>query len=369
MEKEAVTFTRNDTKVIKAIAIVLMFIHHLFFFPERIAEDITYIPLFSFGGNTIEYLIGQFGKICVMLFVFLSGYGTFWVCKDQSMRKISKVIAQKCKKLYFVYWQVFLIFIPICLLAGAETVPLDFEQFLWNFSGLKITYNGEWWFFTPFVVLLVAFPLIYRLSEKFQNVFTEFVTICAVNTFVVFVLPKLTKYQWGASLSNSLVYDLFVQGMRLLPGFLMGCMFAKHDLLSKIKRKFSGNILWCAVSLMLLFAVFYMRRKTNDNYDFVYAPLFTASVAVLLNNQAGAVIKRPLLWIGNESTIMWLTHSFYCYILCQRLIYLPRFAPLIVLWLLLISFVTAKAIKMIYKYLGKGYLKIQKIFIIKSKEL
>ena len=53
--------TLDETWVIKAIAIIAMLVHHLFYeHPE-------------FGGTIVN--IGMSGKICVALFVFLSGYG------------------------------------------------------------------------------------------------------------------------------------------------------------------------------------------------------------------------------------------------------------------------------------------------------
>ena len=70
-------FTRDDTKVIKGIAIVLMLYHHLFYFPQRISDSIQYIPVLTYHNISSAYLLGEFGKICVALFLFLGGYGTF----------------------------------------------------------------------------------------------------------------------------------------------------------------------------------------------------------------------------------------------------------------------------------------------------
>ena len=44
--------TRDKSLYIKAFAIILMLIHHLFTFPNRLPEG-GYIPLFSFQGLTI----------------------------------------------------------------------------------------------------------------------------------------------------------------------------------------------------------------------------------------------------------------------------------------------------------------------------
>ena len=75
------SFEKKDTKIIKGIAIILMLYHHLFAFPERINE--TYISLFSIHQKTISFLIGDFGKLCVAIFIFLGGYGTYITYKEK----------------------------------------------------------------------------------------------------------------------------------------------------------------------------------------------------------------------------------------------------------------------------------------------
>ena len=81
-----ITFTKEDTLIIKAVSVLLMFFHHLFAQPDRLENGITYIPLFYIGTEAVETYIGIFGKLCVALFLFLGGYGTFLSCKESSSR-------------------------------------------------------------------------------------------------------------------------------------------------------------------------------------------------------------------------------------------------------------------------------------------
>lgn len=68
------TFSKEDTKCMKALAVILMLIHHLWGFPGRI-EGLKY---FSGGGcEDFTLFIGLFGKICVSFFLFLGGYGLY----------------------------------------------------------------------------------------------------------------------------------------------------------------------------------------------------------------------------------------------------------------------------------------------------
>ena len=49
---------KSNTLVIKGIAIIMMVVHHLFGFTDRINE--TYISLYELDGIPIEYFIDSF---------------------------------------------------------------------------------------------------------------------------------------------------------------------------------------------------------------------------------------------------------------------------------------------------------------------
>ena len=51
--------------------------------------------------------------------------------------------------------------------------------------------------------------------------------------------------------------------------------------------------------------------------------------------------------------MMWLTHTFFCYYWLQRLVYLPRYSPLIFLWLTALSYGSAKLIRLIYRLIAR----------------
>ena len=87
MNKEF-SFTKNHTEILKGVAILLMLFHHLFAFPEWYVEGVSYIGI-PLRANTLEYVIGQFGHICVAVFAFLTGYGMFFSYKSGSIIKKS----------------------------------------------------------------------------------------------------------------------------------------------------------------------------------------------------------------------------------------------------------------------------------------
>ena len=80
-----VEFTRKDTRIIKGAAICLMLWHHLFAFPERVTEGV-FRSLLYFNDTNLSVCIGAFGRICVAVFTFLSGYGWYMASRPKEMR-------------------------------------------------------------------------------------------------------------------------------------------------------------------------------------------------------------------------------------------------------------------------------------------
>ena len=108
------TFSRQDTKLMKGVAIFLMLMHHLWAFPERIAGGELWHVLNICGESSLAYF-GSFGKICVSFFFFLGGYGVYLTTCSKKYDLIAKI-----KGLYLAYWKVFVIFIPLAFLFCAH---------------------------------------------------------------------------------------------------------------------------------------------------------------------------------------------------------------------------------------------------------
>ena len=72
----------DDTKIMKGIAIICMLMHHLWFFPTRIAGG-PLESLFTIFNMPATTYLGLFGKICVPMFFFFGGYGVYKSCYGQ----------------------------------------------------------------------------------------------------------------------------------------------------------------------------------------------------------------------------------------------------------------------------------------------
>ena len=153
------TFSRDDTKLMKGAAIVLMLMHHLWGFPGRIAGGELWHVLSICGESSLTYF-GSFGKICVSFFFFLGGYGVYLSTHSKRYDLIAKL-----KGLYLSYWKVFVIFIPLAFFFCAHqptycdeaeicTRYAEFsrQECFNNFIGFSTSYNSEWWFLNSYIV-------------------------------------------------------------------------------------------------------------------------------------------------------------------------------------------------------------------------
>lgn len=298
-ERWFMSFSTKDTKVVKGIAILLMIYHHLFAFPDRMPENISIISLFSINGYSIAYWIGNFGKLCVTLFIFLGGYGTYISAANTSETE-NVFIAKKLKKLYFAYWKVFVIFIPLCMLLNINGVVKNLEVFIWNFIGINISYNGEWWFFTPYVFLMILFPVVKRILSTKNIFWQDILVVLFLDSIIRYIIPVFGNYDWGINLNNSLFWVKFIQALDLLPGFLMGCICAKYNVLSRIQEKYRSSNINTILALGVMLIIFYMRKKTGIIYDFIYAPIFTISSVIFLKNKFLCFFYKLFEKIGKE---------------------------------------------------------------------
>ncbi len=147
---KTLSLDKNCSTMIKGIAVLLMILHHLWGFPDRVPE--LQLP-------NAYVQIGSAGKICVSIFMFLSGYGLYANYLRQGQAHIWKRIWNVYKR----YWQVFLVFVPIGYIMGLH---LDIQEAIGNLICLSCSYNHEWWFLATYIELLLVFALIMKIADQ-----------------------------------------------------------------------------------------------------------------------------------------------------------------------------------------------------------
>lgn len=157
------SLTKQDTAVMKGIAICAMLCHHLYTCPENIGDGIEpYTGVLAW--------LGVLGKVCVALFLFCSGYGLAANYQPMSFMEDVKFIGRRLVKFYLNYWVIFIIFVPITIFVFHRPLSAAYgENYVWWHLILDIfglqgwhSYNVTWWFNSLIIVLYVLFPLLYR---------------------------------------------------------------------------------------------------------------------------------------------------------------------------------------------------------------
>lgn len=164
------SLTIDDTLFLKGVAIVLMLLHHLFYVRQELYDDIH-----LFGHHYLVNEIGQFGKVCVAIFVFLSGYG-LQIVDSKRHESLKHYYVHRYVKLYTNYWLIWLLFVPISVLYFGRTFQdayggMGFAKFFLDLFGLlnvfgQYGYNPTWWFYSTIILLYLTYPLLKKWNRN-----------------------------------------------------------------------------------------------------------------------------------------------------------------------------------------------------------
>lgn len=353
--QEQIAFSRGDTKAVKGIAVLLMLLHHLFGFPDRIGGISSYVSLFHVSGKPIEQLVGSFGNICVAMFFCLSGYGTYLWCSNN--KENVKKIPSKIKQLYIAYWRIFVVFVPICIIAGSKQIEKKLFVLISNLIGVSCSYNAEWWFLFPFVLLQMLFPLILRwIDRKRGNLLCDVIALITFQSLYAFLLPRIMGYPLFTEFKNSIYWYQLNFVLEWLPSFMIGCICAKYHLFESYLTFFKSRFTRIFSSFMLLLAAFCIRKNAYDPVDYLLAPVVIIACNAIIRDFHG--IMSVFIAIGKQSTNMWLIHSFFIYQICQKFVFSPRYSILIFLLLVAMSYFSGVLIDAFFSQLVPAILQI-----------
>ncbi len=355
------SFKKDDTLVVKGIAIVWMLIHHLWGFPSRIAGGELKHIFTTFGQSTIGYL-GAFGNICISFFFFLGGYGLYQAYCGKSFDLIGRI-----KKLYLNYWKVFLILIPLgFLLFGHQPdycqdsgichhfATFDLNEFLKNFFGISSSYNGEWWFFFSYLIALLSFPLVRHLFSKHHTA-TNFVLVAIGYVLIRNVFPAISGLAFLKDITGNFIYsNLFCQTV-CVSSFWMGIACAQGDCLNRLACLLHKNhLLNPILDILVWIAAIYLRQSglpSDYALDLVLVPVLCIVSIDLLKRVK--FLYKGFYELGKNSMSMWLIHSFFCYYFYAivKLVVGVKFAVISLVLLVLLSYVASILIDILWKWI------------------
>ena len=351
--------TKEQSKCIQGLAILMMLYHHLFSTPE--ALGIEYKSLLLFGNVNVELKLAWFFKICVGLYAFVSGYGLYMSFKSVQKDTYSfgerlltdyKIILKKLFSLYSVFWLVFIIFVPIGFIFFDKSFQI--KEFIMGFLGLSNSYNGAWWYIVQYFKMLLVLPLVdvvfhWYSSKKDRIIWIIYLGIAFVAVIILyFVFPNA----FDATLQ-------FFQPAFFLC-FLMGYIISRFSLYELFYKLLGQKVMYILGILGFILVIAARIKIAKDassaGLDFIFVPVFVYGFCVIL------CLYRPMVrffaFFGKYSTIMWLVHVFYYDHYTKSVVMATHFSTGIYLTLLILSVVTAIILNIIHNYLHKGLIRI-----------
>lgn len=124
-------YTKENAALMSAIGILLMIAHHLFGFCDYLLPSVGWHTFGKVGGIEIERVIAAFGKICVSLFAFNSGY-VAWKFRKGYLSP--QLLFKRWSAFLLSYWTVLFFFWIYALIIG-DPIPSG-EDLLMNLVGL-----------------------------------------------------------------------------------------------------------------------------------------------------------------------------------------------------------------------------------------
>ena len=324
----------RETYKIKGIAIMMLLFHHLF--SEDVGADINRDGIIQ-GGELLFQNIASASKLCVAIFVFLSGYGVAKSYKNSWLN----FYVHRFIKLYSGFWLIWILFVPIGVFFFGRTFPLVYGNhiplfFSLDFLGLlncigEFGYNPTWWFMSCIILLYMLTPLIHK-TIRFWYLWILFGIIhCFVH------LPGISP----------IVY--------YLNAYVLGFTVVRYEtnIGSCLKRMPALPVASILLAGMLYFRVF--EFWGGQFYD-AFISLFFVFV---LSQLKFGLIDILFDYMGRHSMNIFLYHTFIYYYYMHDFVYLSP-NPLIVYIILLsicfiIEFVILKIKRLIRYDLLIGY--------------
>lgn len=336
--------TKQDSLALKGIAIILMVAFHCFYAPsffEGYALD--------FSPFTQEQVVSaiKWGKSCVSIFAFISGYGlylSYTLTKDNNNVWIAKRYVKSFSGFWFVYVLTFAVtFIAVGLPPSKYLTDGYIRAIVFgfiDFMGLAQLFStptlcGAWWYMTAAALFICSLPLLVKLEKRIGWLAT-LALIVMVPRFLIM------EYLHG------------MNAMAFVPVFFCGLLcakyeaFAKHDQLCARINKILLFFVDTAVFAASILAYTRLQWTVLWEYHYLVAPIVCIVYARRYILRL-PIVDKVLQFFGKHSMDIFLTHMVIQLTLFKEWTYSFRPFWLIPIILFAVSLAVAIVIELIKK--------------------
>lgn len=335
--------TRQETQIIKGIALIMMLWLHLF---SNAEQTLLLDNFFVICGTPLSTLIA---RACppVGFFVFCGGYGLYYTYRrGKDKHYLSRIV-----KLFIAYWLVLLICISLCIFIVGVPLKLDSLSIFYNVSALQTSWDYPCWFLFPYALLSLSYPLLFSLYDRVR--IRYFMPPVFILNFAIMVL----LHAYGTTyINHNPILSVPVSYLGFLFLFFCGATFLRCDILTIMRKAVmikNGGGFFKQVFLLLIIVV--LKILINSAADGGLYTIGIILVVLLTPIKLNSILARFLEKIGNHSMNMWMIHyMLYAYILHDQLFgmrYPVLIFMLLVIFCYLSSIILNIILNPIYRFL------------------
>lgn len=347
--------SREQSAVLRGLAILMMIYHHIFATPEL--YGLEYFSVLRFGEVNVELYLAWFCKIALGIYLFVSGYGMYYVLKKRPVKDPAEETFAvyllgcyrqsfaKMGRLYAQYWYALVVSMAVIFLLDPDAPVFSLREFLLNMLGISNSYNATWWYILQYVKMLLLLPLVAALFHKFSDSSQErkkrifyvaaaaAALLCLAAGFFWFpgLAELIVKAAHGLRISFTLVFIVGYLTARFAVYQRIACMkifqtgvcgrgTSENDALVAAgagqaesgERVSKGKVLLAGVIALTASVIVRVLLSDDPAYaklDFLLVPVFIFGFLILLDRLPR--LSAVLRFFGGLSTYMWLIHIFF----------------------------------------------------------
>lgn len=309
---------KEYTNIIKGIALIFMFIHHFFTFPDRLVSGINYAHIDMFS----EFFHTPF-KLCVSIFAFLTGYFYYY-----NNKKNLRYSFRKATDLYVNY--IIILLMMLALDGVLKCYDFNIKNIALELLVIHKPNMEFCWYVFFFFMAIFILPFFSRIANKSSVL--AFSLGVVVPNIIVFIINAINKNIEIGKID--LVFDM-VKYISWFPCVASGYVFAKEGLFQRLDISYSKNKLIKIIVYLSFMVLPFFARNVSSSFDFLYAPLFIFGLIKVLKFIPNLKVLLPISVIGKYSLCMWFIHSVFFNVskeYTQPILFYPKNPVLVLIW-------------------------------------
>ncbi len=315
--------SKEQTIELKGVSVILLLIHHYFY-------------VYRGYGNIIMDYIVDYSKICVTLFVVLSGYGLYKTYKNQNFGYF-KFTFNRIKKIIIPFQIVFILFVLLGTVFNLRTLEQAyglnnvFLKMLIEFLGLRnffipllgsFAYNETWWFIPMLLWFYILFVPLAKMMEKHG--------LMAILT--IWIICKLVIPRTIPQVILNMIYPDY------LFAFAIAIFLSMYEdnIKDFIKEKRLSNII---ILFLASIPILFFTQSATLSSSFWILSLLIVFIYIAIDEKYNLrFVKEVLFQFGKYSYQIYLTHTFIYYYFFTEFSYYFNSTILVLLQGIIVSF-------------------------------